>query len=261
MLTCIVALSACYDGGRGVSRSNTAPAVLRRVPSSSGSGDLIRKVPRSGSAPMTPDVVPGPSASSKPDPPWWPLDKSRCPMKMVPLRSKDALFAASRRLRNSEDLDALVAKGIAGTPERFGLQVEGTFGAGCECTPFHAWFSGPNESFASFIAIESDGVPRIWFGTSLTFILVGYFSGSYINMYEQRRVFGLEPREPDEEERAFWPQREPEFCVEALCYSVPDFNLVTDREYKKFLRQTSTEHAKDAAKRGVPRCKDEWTRR
>jgi hypothetical protein len=183
-------------------------------------------------------------------------------MPLTPAGSSSAYFPASRQLRDPADLDALVAKGIAGSPERIGLQVEGTFRAGCECEPFHAWFSAPNESFAPIIAIAAQGAPNVGYRANLSFILVGYFSGAYINAYEKFRVLGVDPGKPDEEERASWPEREPEFCLEALCYSVPEWKpdpeLGKDDESTRLMRQISSEHAQDMARLGIPKCKREW---
>lgn len=217
-------------------------------------GGASSSAPSSSSVPALP--------SSKP-PPWEKFDESRCAFDLAPLGSTNALFAASRQLRDRADLDALVAKGIAGTPERLGLRVEGTFGASCECEPFHAWFSASDKSFTPIIDIEKQGVPQVGFGTTLTFILIGYFSGAYINIYEQRRVQGVKPRKPDEEERPVWPRREPEFCVEALCYRAPEpehgFEARENDSRARFLRKVAPKHAKHMAKLGVPRCKSQWT--
>lgn len=205
------------------------------------------------------------AASPEPEPPWARLDKSRCAFDLEPLRSANALFATSRQLRDRADLDALVLKGIAGAPERLALRVEGTYGARCECEPFHSWFSASDTSFTPIINIENKGVPQVGFGTALSFILIGYFSGAHINIYEQRRVQGVKPREPDEEERPIWPKREPEFCIEALCYWPPapaaDSELEKLDHRARFLRMVGTKHVKHMDERGVPRCKAEWRSR
>jgi hypothetical protein len=198
------------------------------------------------------------------DPPWWKFDKSRCAALDLAPTGLKALFAASHQLRDPAELDALVLKAIAGVPERLGLRVEGTFGAGCDCQPFHAWFSAPEQSFASIVTIERKGVPRVLFGTNLSFILVGYFSGAYIDEYEKFRVFRQEPGTPDEEERVWWSERAPEFCVEAICYSIPerkpDPEVGKTDEYTRFLRTTSAEHAKELATLGVQKCNPEWVK-
>jgi len=203
------------------------------------------------------------AAPAKVEPPWEKFDKSRCAFDVAPLQSTNAVFAAARQLRDRAELDALVAKGIAGTPERLGLRVEGTYGARCECEPFHAWFAAPEKSFTPIINIENKGVPNLGFGTALSFIVVGYFSGAYINIYEQRRVQGVEPREPDEEERPFWPKRAPEFCVEALCYWPPqrmsDAELAETDDRTRFLHMVGTKHIKHMATRKIPRCTTPWT--
>jgi len=195
-------------------------------------------------------------------PPWWKFDKSRCTALAPPPSPTNALFAASRQLRDRAELDALVVEAITGAPQRIGLQVEGTFRAGCDCPPFHAWFSAPGESFASIVTIERKGVPRVLFGTNLSFILVGYFSGAYVNEYEKFRVFGEDPGTPDEEERVWWPDREPEFCVEAICYSFPEWKpdpeLGKRDEYTPLLRKTSADHAKEMGNLGMLKCKREW---
>lgn len=237
---------ACHRGEQTVERGGAASSssALVALPSSKTPSPIAK------AAPPQPESL------------WAKLDQSRCAFDLEPLRSANALFARSRQLRDRADLDALVLKGIAGTPERLALRVEGTYGARCECEPFHAWFSASDTSFTPIIDIEKKGVPQVGFGTALGFILIGYFSGAYINIYEQRRVQGVKPREPDEEERPIWPKREPEFCVEALCYwpppQVPDSELKKLDHRARFLHMVGTKHIKHMDERGLFRCKAEW---
>src|SRR5690349_22855607 len=107
-------LIACHSGERKTERASVASSssVPLVVPSSK---------PRSQAAEA--------AAPAKVEPPWEKFDRSRCVFDVAPLQSTNAVFAAPRQLRDRAELDALVAKGIAGTPERLGLRVEGTYGA------------------------------------------------------------------------------------------------------------------------------------
>lgn len=144
------------------------------------------------------------------------------------------------------------------------MRVDGTFGAGCECPPFSAWFSDPGESFSPIFAIPKNGAADIRMRLNLRFILVGYFSGALVNTYDYYRAVGVEPGEPDEEERSAWEETYPEFCLEALCYAVPAFRRsasdTADAEYVTFLRGVSAKHAAELSRLGVPECKPAWIR-
>lgn len=206
---------------------------------------------------------PGMGPSSAQGSPTQESGRSRCSLFGPSAPAPATLFPSARQLRSRTELDALVAKGAGAAPERIAIRVEGTFGAGCECPPFSAWFSDPDESFSPIIAIPQRGVADIRSRLGLHFIVVGYFSGARIDTYEYFRVVGVDPGKPDEEQRSAWPEQYPEFCLEALCYAAPllrpgSNDSSADAASKKFLQGVSAQHAAELVRRGVAKCNREW---
>jgi hypothetical protein len=230
----------------------------------------------SSSAPLLPPVSASPSARSAAptegsadialaeSPPPRPSEASRCFLPPPSGRLPAALLASARKLKSAAELAALASKGKGGAPERMAIRVDGTFGAGCECPPFSAWFTEPNESFSPILTIPGKGVADIGtFRANLSFVIVGYFSGAEIDTYEYFRATGQGSPTPDEEERSTWRETHPEFCLEASCYWIPELRARLEDgpaggDYAKFLRGVAAEHAAYLAKQGMPRCKREW---
>ena len=179
------------------------------------------------------------------------------------------LFSTARQLRSASELTDLKSKGKAGAPVRMAVRVEGTFGAGCACPPFTAWFSGPgtDESAQSILAVPRNGVADpVTTRMNLSFIVVGYFSGAAIDTYEYFRATGVDSPTPDEEEQHTWRDVHPEFCLEAWCYWTRTYAVNSEagsdgtEDYASFLRGISLEHAASLAMQGIPKCKREWMR-
>jgi hypothetical protein len=128
----------------------------------------------------------------------------------------------------------------------------------------------PGEPTPSLLAIPKGGVAN--FGlrrTLLRFIVVGYFSGAWIDTYEYLHTQGDDHPVTDEETRSSYVDLAPEFCLEASCYSLREFHAAADEEgdaddrkaneeNRKYWRGRSAEDAADMAKVGIPKCQRAW---
>jgi hypothetical protein len=137
-------------------------------------------------------------------------------------------------LDTKPDVPALIQAGKEGHPQRVRLRFRHPI-ASCDCPRFitidyeaktegapigivQAVFPAPLPEAHRY------AVTAHWARTQ--YEVTGYFTGREIDTYEWHRLqYGTEATNPGDEERATWPEKYPELCVESYCV-VPD--LVRD---------------------------------
>jgi len=219
------------------------------------------------------DLVAAGGVAPPPDPYARSSERSRCSLLSAPASPALAsLFGKARRLHKRDDLDALMNQAKTGAPERIALRVEGTGSVSCECPPFEIRMSEPGEPSLSLLAVPKKGVAN--FGlrrTLLNLIVVGYFTGAWIDSYEYLHTQGEDHPATDEETRSSYLELAAEFCLEASCYSVREFHSAADEQGDKAARKANedelkrwralaAEDAADMARIGIPKCEREWLR-
>ena len=131
--------------------------------------------------------------------------------------------AKAARLIKGAAIRSEVENALAGKPRRITIDVHTGVMMLCEC-PF--FVLDADDVGYSFIHPEyrGDGGRGVAWSVRGTYKLTGYYSGRLINTYMQMNKH-LEPGEApvpegsgDDEQRYYWPQRHPEFCVESWCF-------------------------------------------
>src|SRR6185369_15361154 len=198
-------------------------------------------------------------------------ERSRCGSLSAPSSPALAsLFGKARLLRKRDDLDALINQGKSGVAQRLALSVEGTGRVSCECPPFTIPLSDPDQVSPSLLAIPQNGAAN--FGlerTLLDFIVVGYFSGAWIDSYEYLHTQGDDNPATDEETRSSYRELCAEFCLEETCYWPTPFDFGNDphasaeerkssEENVKYWRTRQAEDIAMMASSGIPKCRPEW---
>ncbi len=118
-----------------------------------------------------------------------------------------------------------------GAPRRVTLKFHNPIAA-CVCTDF-VWDDTWPEEHERSVSPEThlifpEPVPNGYVHTQIRYHgrtdyeITGYFSGREIDTYEFHRLqWGTELGHGDDEERASWPEKHLEFCVESWCFN-PD---------------------------------------
>lgn len=198
-------------------------------------------------------------------------ERSRCGSVSAPSSPALAsLFGKARLLRNRDDLKALMDQAKSGVPERLAVLVEGTGRVSCECPPFTIPMSDPDESVPSLLAIPKDGVANVGLDRTLVeFVLVGYFSGAWIDTYEYLHTQGEDEPATDDETRSTYRELAAEFCLEGSCFWAPPFEVASNghadaeerkqiRDNVKYWRERQAEDIAEMARLGIPKCRPEW---
>lgn len=241
-----------------------APTAQRRTATAASAS--VSAAPRS-SAPLAASG----SAESPPSPAvrGRESESSRCGLLTSPRSpSLVSLFGKARPQLKRAELDSLMKRGKAGTPERVALLVGGTGSVACECPPLSFGLLEPDGSdfSPSLLPIPRKGVPSVGLNrTLLSFIVVGYFSGAWIDTYEFLHLQGEDNPVTDEETRTSYLELTTEFCLEASCYAPRDaWPAATEEEtvYAKEIRSYWLKRANaDLAlmpRLGIPRCQQAW---
>jgi hypothetical protein len=203
-------------------------------------------------------------------------ERSRCGLLTAPQSpSLVSLFGKARPQLKRAELESLMNQGKAGAPQRVAVIVEGTGGVMCECPPLSFGLLEPDGSdfSPSMLTIAQKGVPSVDLNrTLLSFIVVGYFSGAWIDTYEYLHLQGDDNPVTDEETRSSYLELTAEFCLEASCYEprqdlAPVAEKDADAESRK-LQQESRNYWLERANEdlalvtrlGIPRCQRAWLR-
>ena len=207
----------------------------------------------------------------------WPPDPyarhsehSRCGSLSAPTSPPLAsLFGKAHLLRKRDDLDALINQAKNGVAERLALRVGGTGRVSCECPPFMIPLSDPDESSPSLLAIPQNGAANFGLDrTVLEFIVVGYFSGAWIDTYEYLHTQGDDDPVTDDETRSTYRELGAEFCLEASCYWATPFEFGNyehagaeerrlSEENVRYWRTRQAEDIAQMARLGIPKCRPE----
>ena len=174
--------------------------------------------------------VPPPSSLAKPLPS--PPSVSRGPQEVPEsrLRCWDAKLAAlvgdtrPTRVFDGAAVDQEIERAQAGKPRRVTLEAHTGVTVNCECPFFALDADSVREGFLHPV-YEGDVGRAVKWSVRGTYRLTGYYSGRRINHYQWHNENFLEPGEPPleegsggDEERAYWPELHPEFCVESWCF-------------------------------------------
>ena len=100
-------------------------------------------------------------------------------------------------------------------------------------------------------------------------VVVGYFSGAWIDTYEYLHTQGEDDPLTDDETRGTYLENAAEFCLESSCYWTPEVHVVdyehVDAGQRKYIeedvaywRTRRTEDIADMPKVGIPKCRREW---
>ncbi|MES1185624.1 MAG: hypothetical protein ABUL60_17560 [Myxococcales bacterium] len=186
-----------------------------------------------------------------------------------------SFFGKARRQLSRAELDALMDRAKAGAPERVALIASGTGGVTCECPPltFNLVEPDGSNSSPSLLTIPQNGAPSVDLNrTLMSFVIVGYFSGAWIDTYEYLHLQGEDNPVTDEETRSSYLELTTEFCLEASCYEPrqdwpPVVEKDADAEQRK-LQQENRRYWLDRANEdlalvkrlGIPRCQQAWLR-
>jgi hypothetical protein len=203
-------------------------------------------------------------------------ERSRCGLLTAPRSpSLVSLFGKARPRLERAELDSFMNHSKAGVPERVSLIVDGTGGVTCECPPLVLSVVDPDGSdfSPSLLPVAQRGVPNVGLNrTLLSFVIVGYFSGAWIDTYEYLHLQGEDNPVTDEETRASYLELTAEFCLEASCYEPRhDWPAAVEKEAdaeSRKLQQESRNYwlgrAKDdlaiVTRLGIPRCQSAWLR-
>lgn len=111
---------------------------------------------------------------------------------------------------------------LQGKPRRITIDAHTGVKVLCDCPFFVVGADGYAFAHPSYKGDVGDAVA--W-AVSGTYRLTGYYSGRLINTYQLINE-RLEPGEQaiaegsgDDEQRAYWPERHPELCIESWCFS------------------------------------------
>lgn len=136
------------------------------------------------------------------------------------------------RLLEGDAIRAEIENALAGKPRRITIDVHTSVTVDCAC-PFFV-LDADDVGYA-FLHPEYQGdVGRaVAWSVRGTYRLTGYYSGRLINTYQHINEH-LGPGESpvvegsgDDEQRSYWPERHPEFCIESWCF-VPGANWKGD---------------------------------
>lgn len=201
-------------------------------------------------------------------------ERSRCGALIAPPSpSVASLFSKARPQLERAELDSLMNQGKAGTPERVAVIVSGTGGVMCECPPLTLGVLEPDGSDfnPSVLTIPQKGVPSIDLNrTLLSFVIVGYFSGAWIDTYEYLHLQGDDNPVTDEETRSSYLELTAEFCLEATCYEPRhDLSPVAEKdadaeqrklqqESRRYWLERANEDLAIVKRLGIPRCQRAW---
>jgi hypothetical protein len=131
--------------------------------------------------------------------------------------------AKATRLIKGAAIDKEVENALDGKPRRITIDAHTGVTMYCDC-PF--FVLNADEVGYDFIHPEYQGdVGRgVAWSVLGTYRLTGYYSGRLINTYQHINEH-LEPGEDpvaegsgDDEQRSYWPERHPEFCIESWCF-------------------------------------------
>ena len=267
---CALVLLALAAGG-----CRRAPTPQRQAGKATPAAASASAAARSSAQPATSataEALPPPGVRARES------DRSRCGLLTAPKSpSLVSLFGKARPQLKRAELDSLMNQGKAGTPERVAVIVGGTGGVMCECPPLTLGVLEPDGSDfnPSVLTIPQKGVPSIDLNrTLLSFVIVGYFSGAWIDTYEFLHLQGEDNPATDEETRSSYLELTAEFCLEASCYE-PRHDLAqevaekdADAESRK-LQQESRNYWLERANEdlalvkrlGIPRCQRAWLRK
>jgi hypothetical protein len=171
------------------------------------------------------DVPPRPSASVSPKPP---PASAGC---------NDPRFAAvlagapAIKLQATEGILAtLIKQSDGGRPQRITFQAHTSRLVDCEC-PFFVHVLDfdppvmPGASLSFHPAYQNHSGDAVVWDVIGAYTITGYYSGRLINYYQWYNENALKPgkrpmtgSEGDDEQRFYWPQKEPEFCLESWCF-------------------------------------------
>lgn len=128
-------------------------------------------------------------------------------------------------------------------------------------------------SSPSLLTIPQNGAPSVDLNrTLMSFVLVGYFSGAWIDTYEYLRLQGEDNPVIDEETRSSYLELTTEFCLEASCYE-PRHDLPgvaekeadveqrkLQQEQRRYWLEKANEDLAIVKRLGIPRCQRAWLR-
>lgn len=132
--------------------------------------------------------------------------------------------AGATRLMDGAAIQQEVENAVAGKPRRITIGAHTGVTVSCECPFFALDADGVGDGFLH-PEYQGDVGRGVAWAVRGTYELTGYYSGRLLNTYEQFNEH-LEPGEEpmkegsgDDEQRYYWPQRHPEFCVESWCFT------------------------------------------
>jgi hypothetical protein len=116
-----------------------------------------------------------------------------------------------------------IINALAGKPRRITIDAHTSVTVNCEC-PFFV-LDADEVGYGFLHPQYHDDVGRgVAWSVRGTYRLTGYYSGRLLNTYQYINEHLAPGQEPvvegsgDDEQRSYWPERHPEFCIESWCF-------------------------------------------
>lgn len=131
--------------------------------------------------------------------------------------------AKPTRLTEGAAIATEIESAMAGKPRRITIDAHTGVTVSCEC-PFFVLDAADVAYGFLHPKYQGDVGRAVAWSVQGTYQLTGYYSGRLINTYQHINEHLAPGEEPvvegsgDDEQRVYWPERHPEFCIESWCF-------------------------------------------
>ncbi len=212
--SCVLGVGVWCAASALIGCKRAEPAAVRELPRAAKATTSVARPTPSTSG--TPQVVPSAAAVD--------VAASGRTAKCWDAELETAVGSAkATRLGEGAAIAAEIENALAGKPRRITIEAHTGVTMSCEC-PFFVLDAEDLGYGFLHPEYQADVGRGVAWAVRGTYRLTGYYSGRLINTYQHVNEH-LEPgQQPmsegsgDDEMRAYWPERHPEFCIESWCF-------------------------------------------